>query len=66
MPDHRYGEIGVCSRCHCVRSLAEGAICHPCRRQDDHEIERLLGAWARDLELLERFDAFCAARLALP
>jgi hypothetical protein len=66
MADHHYGEIGVCSRCHCVRALADGTTCRPCRRKDEGEIERLLAAWWRDLDLLERFDAFCAARLATP
>jgi hypothetical protein len=66
MSEHRHGEIGVCSRCHCVRALAEGATCHPCRRSDDREVERLLTSWGRDLDLLERFDAFCAGRRVTP
>jgi hypothetical protein len=37
-------------------------ICRSCRAADEREITRLTGAWSADLDLLARFEAYCARR----
>ena len=53
------------ARCHgCDRFALVDAedLCERCRSPRERDIARLTAAWDRDLDLLARFDAFCAAR----
>jgi hypothetical protein len=59
---NHHGVVGECRSCRQLAPLGRGTVCIECRRAEEAEIGRLMGEWDRDLELLARFEAYCAER----
>lgn len=55
----------TCLRCGRVVPASPERICRRCRESDERDIERLTRAWAADLDLLTRFEAYCTRRAAV-
>ena len=51
-----------CQSCERFALVDADDLCEICRSPQERDIARLTAAWDRDLALLARFDAFCAAR----
>ena len=51
-----------CQGCERFALVDAEDLCETCRSPQERDIARLIAAWGRDLDLLTRFDAFCAAR----
>jgi hypothetical protein len=54
--------LGECRSCGQLAPLAIGNVRVECVRIEEAEIDRLTRAWKRDLDLLERFEAYSAQR----
>jgi hypothetical protein len=54
--------MGRCDSCERFALVNGEDLCETCRSPQERDIARLTAAWGRDLDLLTRFDAFCAAR----
>jgi hypothetical protein len=67
MSGHGHGRaratrMARCSGCERFALINGDDLCATCRSPQERDIARLTAAWGRDLDLLSRFDAFCAAR----
>jgi len=54
--------LGECVRCQQIVPVSPDRVCRSCRRTEEREIARLTSAWSADLDLLTRFEAYCARR----
>jgi hypothetical protein len=54
--------LGECLRCTRIVPVSPDRVCRQCRDVEEREIERLTAAWSEDLDLLARFEAYCARR----
>ena len=67
MNGHGFGRSNAirmarCKVCQRFARLDDRGLCPACDTPQERDIFRLLEAWEHDLDLLTRFDAFCAAR----